>query len=309
MYSKPDSRNKTKLLDHISQAYNKISAKFQRGLHFILPGDTNNLKLDTILHLDPRMQQVVRGITQKNPPRMLDPILTTLGSFYQTPEILPPLDADPDSEGRASDHLIPIMTPIDEIDNQCSRVYRQIKIRPVPKSGMQQLQTWFEAQLWSNILSEESIDKKKVWSFGSTNEEMVQLWKVYCQSVLEQSCIVWDSGLTNENQMNLERTQKTFFKMVLEEKYSTYYEALLTLRLQPLEERRKTLTLRFVKRSLYDGKLRDLFPKRNKQHNMVTRSNPKYKVFQANTTRYINSPILVMQRALNEADLYISIVV
>ena len=160
MYSKPDSRNKTKLLDHISQAYNIISAKFQTGLHFILAGDTNDLKLDAILHLDPRMQQVVQGITQLNPPRMLDPILTTLRSFYQTPEILPPLDADPDSEGKASDHLIPIMTPINEIDNQCSRVYRQVKIQPVPKSGMQQLQTWFEAQLWSNILSEESIDKK-----------------------------------------------------------------------------------------------------------------------------------------------------
>ena len=42
---------------------------------------------------------------------------------------------------------------------------------------------------------------RKVWSFGSTIEEMVQLWKVYCLSVLEQSCIVWDSGLTEENRM------------------------------------------------------------------------------------------------------------
>ena len=105
---------------------------------------------------------------------------------------------------------------------------------------------------------------QKVWSFGSTNEEMVQLWKTYCLSVLEQSCVVWSSGLTNENKMDLERTQKTFCKLVLEENYSTYYEALLTLRLQTLEERRKTLTLRFVKRSLSDGKLRDLFPKRKK---------------------------------------------
>ena len=124
------------------------------------------------------------------------------------------------------------------------------------------------------------------------------MWKVYCLSVLEQSCVVWDSGLTEENKMDLERTQKTFCKMVLEENYSTYYEALLTLRLQTLEERRKTLTLRFVKRSLSDGKLRDLFPKRNKYHNMETRSNKKYKVFHANTTRYKNSPILAMQRAL-----------
>ena len=143
---------------------------------------------------------------------------------------------------------------------------------------------------------------RKVWSFGSTNKEMVQLWKTYCLSVLEQSCVVWSSGLTNENKMDLERTQKTFCKLVLEENYSTYYEALLTLRLQTLEERRKTLTLRFVKRSLSDGKLRDLFPKRKNHHDMKTRSNAKYEVFHANTTRYKNSPILVMQRALNEGD-------
>ena len=113
---------------------------------------------------------------------------------------------------------------------------------------------------------------RKVWSFGSTNEEMVQLWKTYCLSVLEQSCVVWSSGLTNENKMDLERTQKTFCKLVLEENYSTYYEALLTLRLQTLEERRKTLTLRFVKRSLSDGKLHDLFPKRN--NTMTWRQEP-----------------------------------
>ena len=41
MYSKPDSRMKTRLLDHISQSYNILSSKYQTGLHFILAGDTN----------------------------------------------------------------------------------------------------------------------------------------------------------------------------------------------------------------------------------------------------------------------------
>ena len=143
---------------------------------------------------------------------------------------------------------------------------------------------------------------RKVWSFGSNNEEMVKLWKIYCLSLLEQSCVVWDSGLTQENKTDLERTQKTFCKMVLEENYLTYPKALETLRLQSLEQRRQILTLRFAKRSLSDGKLRDLFPQRKKQHDMETRLNEKYKVFHANTKRYQNSPILVMQRALNEAN-------
>ena len=45
----------------------------------------------------------------------------------------------------------------------------------------------------------------KIWSFGSTNEEMVHLWKVYCLSILEQSCVVWGSSLTLENKNDLER--------------------------------------------------------------------------------------------------------
>ena len=93
---------------------------------------------------------------------------------------------------------------------------------------------------------------------------MVKLWKIYCLSLLEQSCDVWDSGLTQENKIDLERTQKTFCKMILEENYLAYPQALKTLRHQSLEQRRKMLTLRFAKRSLSDGKHRDLFPQRKK---------------------------------------------
>ena len=44
------------------------------------------------------------------------------------------------------------------------------------------------------------------------------------------------------------------------------------------------------------------FSPKKKKHDMETRLNAKYKVFHANTKRYQNSPILVMQRALNEAN-------
>ena len=128
------------------------------------------------------------------------------------------------------------------------------------------------------------------------------MWKTYCLCILEQSCAVWSSGLTAENEEDLERTQKTFCKLVLEEKYKSYSEALSTLNLETLKKRRKMLTLRFVKQSLADGKLRDLFPIRTKQHTMTTCRNEKYKVFKAHTERYKNSPILTMQRLLNESN-------
>ena len=52
---------------------------------------------------------------------------------------------------------------------------------------------------------------RKVWTFGSSSEEMVHLWKLFCRSILEQTCVLWDSGLTEQNRNDLERTQKNIY--------------------------------------------------------------------------------------------------
>ena len=91
--------------------------------------------------------------------------------------------------------------------------------------------------------------------------------------------------------------------MVLKEEYTDYKSALLTLQLETLEIRRKTLSLNFAKSSLADGLLRDLFPLQRKAHLMKTRSKDKYKITHANTERFKNSPVLTMQRMLNREEL------
>ena len=53
---------------------------------------------------------------------------------------------------------------------------------------------------------------QNIYSFGATTHEMVHLWVVFCRSVVEQSCVVWHSSLTKENNDDLARTQKTFQK-------------------------------------------------------------------------------------------------
>ena len=68
---------------------------------------------------------------------------------------------------------------------------------------------------------------KKVLSFGATREEMVHLWIIYCRSYLEQCATVWSSSLSQENKEDLERTQKSFAKLVLKEEYMNYEIALL----------------------------------------------------------------------------------
>ena len=78
IYCKPGSYKKSLLLDHISDAYNILSTKYVRGLHFVLAGDTNDLKLDTILSLSPNLVQIVKHWTRMGPPAILDPIIMTL---------------------------------------------------------------------------------------------------------------------------------------------------------------------------------------------------------------------------------------
>ena len=121
IYSKPNSKTKTLLLDHISDAYNILSTKYGRGLHFILAGDTNDLKLEPILSLSPNLKQIVRKWTRLDPPALLDPIITTLFKFYQEPMCLDPLDSDPDKNGVKSDHRIVLARAISTLNNKSCR--------------------------------------------------------------------------------------------------------------------------------------------------------------------------------------------
>ena len=81
LYCKPESNRKTLLLDHISDAYNVLSTKYGRGLHFVLAGDTNDLKLDSILSLSPSLVQIVRDFTRLDPLAILDPIINTVLTY------------------------------------------------------------------------------------------------------------------------------------------------------------------------------------------------------------------------------------
>ena len=63
---------------------------------------------------------------------------------------------------------------------------------------------------------------------------------------------------------------------------------------------RRSAGRRFIKRNLADGHFRDLFPRRNPDHIMKKRNSDFYKVTHANTERFRHSPIITMQKLLNE---------
>ena len=141
-----------------------LSTKYQNGLHFIIAGDTNELDLTQILNLSPNLLQIVNKPTRRDPvtgvEALLDPIITTLASYYQTPKCLPPLDCDPDSNGKASDHRIVVAHPISAIDNICARTTKDIKVRSLTDLGMFKMRSWLANQKWSEILETNCASEK-----------------------------------------------------------------------------------------------------------------------------------------------------
>ena len=76
---------------------------------------------------------------------------------------------------------------------------------------------------------------------------MVHIYKLFIRCILEQSATVWHSMLSEENSNDLERVQKNALKIILQESYQTYQNALNILNLESLYDRRVNLCFKFAK--------------------------------------------------------------
>ena len=141
---------------------------------------------------------------------------------------------------------------------------------------------------------------RKVSSFGTSIEEMKNIYVLYIRSVLEQSCVVWHSRLTEENSHDLERVQKAAMKIILGNKYNEYENALEMINLEKLSERRRNLCLKFAQNCLKNEKTKDMFKLNAKSNPMNTRFHEEFEVKYANTGRLKISAIPYMQRLLND---------
>ena len=75
-------------------------------------------------------------------------------------------------------------------------------------------------------------------------KDLEDIYVTYVRSILEQSCVVWNSSLTQENIQDLERVQKAAVRVMLGQKYTNYEDGLEQLNLKKLSERRNELCLR-----------------------------------------------------------------
>ena len=62
---------------------------------------------------------------------------------------------------------------------------------------------------------------QNISNFGASSQDLKQIYILYVRSLLEKSCTVWHSGLTEENSQDLERIKKSALKLILKNPNTT----------------------------------------------------------------------------------------
>ena len=139
---------------------------------------------------------------------------------------------------------------------------------------------------------------RKLYEFNIPREDLVQIYTVYIRSILEYNSNVWFSSITKEEREHLERVQKVACRIILKSDYINYTDALQTLNLLSLSDRRQILAKRFASKCVKNERFKDLFPQN--QNRMELRGSEKYLVKFCNGRRLQKSSIPAMQKLLNK---------
>ena len=94
----------------------------------------------------------MKVFTRLNPPAILDPIITTLGKWYQSPVTKPPINPNKNG-GKPSDHLVVLMFPLVSALQCPPRIYTTIETRPLTHAGFERFAVWVENYSFSEIYS------------------------------------------------------------------------------------------------------------------------------------------------------------
>ena len=116
--------------------------------------------------------------------------------------------------------------------------------------------------------------------------------------ILELAVPAWQGGISQAEKTDLERVQKTACHIILGDAYFYYKNAIKSLNLDSLEDRRNKLTLKFALKSEKNLKFKAWFKLAAKT--VKTRSKPmKYCDVRTNFTRFERSPLSFMTKLLN----------
>jgi len=99
----------------------------------------------------------------------------------------------------------------------------------------------------------------KLTEFAVPIEELVDIYVLYIQSIVESSALVWHSSLTIAEVTDIERIQKVALTVIFENRYEYYENAINITGLETLYDRRTQLCKKFATKCVKNEKTRDMF--------------------------------------------------
>ena len=144
---------------------------------------------------------------------------------------------------------------------------------------------------------------KKTWmlrrlkNLGASQKDLLDVYIKQIRSLAEFAVPVWNSSLTGDDIVNLERIQKTALHIIMGQEYKSYSSALKTTGLEKLSERRKKICLKFAKRAQKHPKFSKWFKANPKRSTRLPQ--PKFCAPVYRTERFRKSPLCYLTTLLN----------
>ena len=138
---------------------------------------------------------------------------------------------------------------------------------------------------------------------GAEIEDLVDIYIKQVRCTLELAVPVWSPSLTKGQSAQIERVQKSACAVILGGVHENYKDALSTLNLKTLVDRRKDLCLKFGIKSFKSDKFNHWFVERPCSENNIQTRSEKTTLLPVNTRtkRYSQSPLPYLTTLLNEA--------
>ena len=129
-------------------------------------------------------------------------------------------------------------------------------------------------------------------------EDLTDIFIKHVRSILEYGAPVWNSSLTKQEAVDIERVQKVFLHIVMGKQYENYKKALSKTGLSSLSDRRDLLCKKFAVKTQKNPKHTHWFERNiktvNKRHNNQPFKAPHFK-----HERFRKSPIAYLTNLLN----------
>ena len=129
---------------------------------------------------------------------------------------------------------------------------------------------------------------------GASWDDLKDVYEKQVRSVLEFGVPVWNSSITKQEVVDIERVQKAFLRIVLDQDYKDYENALMKLEMDTLEKRRTKICFTFALKASKDPKHYKWF-----KLNLDPLETERYCCPEARLKRFLTSPIPYLTSLLN----------